>query len=202
MMRIITGRARGAKLYTLDGDNTRPTAERTKEAIFSMIQFDIEGRTVLDLFAGSGQLGLEAVSRGAVHADLVDKSKQAIEIVRKNMIKTRLALDCNAYCADFSDFLRGHRGKGQYDLVFLDPPYSAKLIPEALKCLVHFDLLKPCFTIVCETRDDADVFGGDTALKSHFLVKKQTHYGVAHITILEPTTVNNTENAKASEDTV
>lgn len=186
MMRIITGRARGTKLYTLDGEATRPTAERTKEAVFSMIQFDIEGRTVLDLFSGSGQLGLEAVSRGAVHADLVDKSKSAIEIVRKNMIKTRLALECSAYCADFSDFLRGHRGRGQYDLVFLDPPYDAKVIPEALKNLIRYDLLKPSFTIVCESREANDVFGGDTALAARFSVRKQSKYGLAFVTILEP----------------
>lgn len=186
MMRIITGRARGSKLYTLEGENTRPTAERTKEAIFSMIQFDIEGRNVLDLFAGSGQLGLEAVSRGAVHADLVDKSKAAIEVVRKNMVKTKLALDCNAFCADFSDFLRGHKGRDKYDLVFLDPPYDAKVIPEALKNLIRYDLLKPFSTIVCETREADDVFRGDTALASRFLIKKQMRYGIAIVTILTP----------------
>lgn len=185
MMRIITGRARGTKLYTLEGENTRPTAERTKEAVFSMIQFDIEGRTVLDLFAGSGQLGLEAVSRGAAHADLVDKSKAAIDVVRKNMIKTKLALDCSAFCADFSDFLRGHRGRGQYDLVFLDPPYDAKVIPEALKNLLRYDLLKPSSTVVCESRDIKDVFGGDKSLAARFSVKKQAKYGVAFVTILE-----------------
>lgn len=186
MMRIITGRARGTKLYTLEGENTRPTAERTKEAVFSMIQFDIEGRNVLDLFAGSGQLGLEAVSRGAAHADLVDKSKAAIEVIRRNMVKTKLALDCSAFCADFSDFLRGHRGRGQYDLVFLDPPYDARVIPEALKNLLRYDLLKPVFTIVCESRDADDVFGGDKALMAHFSVKKQAKYGVAFVTILGP----------------
>ncbi len=186
MMRIITGRARGAKLYTLEGESTRPTAERTKEAVFSMIQFDIEGRNVLDLFAGSGQLGLEAVSRGAKHADLVDKSKAAIEVVRKNMVKTKLALDCNAFCADFSDFLRGHKGREQYDLVFLDPPYDARVIPEVLKNLLRYDLLKPYFTIVCETRDAADVFGGDKSLEARFTLKKQSRYGVAVVTILAP----------------
>lgn len=186
MMRIITGRARGTKLYTLDGENTRPTSERVKEAVFSMIQFDIEGRTVLDLFAGSGQLGLEAVSRGAAHADLVDKSKNAIEVIRKNTVKTRLALECGVYCADFSEFLRKHRGRGQYDLVFLDPPYDAKVIPEALRVLVSNDLLKPSFTIVCESRSEADVFGGDKTLAVHFSVKKQSRYGIATVTILEP----------------
>lgn len=185
MMRIITGRARGTKLYTLDGENTRPTAERVKEAVFSMIQFDIEGRTVLDLFAGSGQLGLEAVSRGAAHADLVDRSRDAIEVIRRNTVKTRLALDCGVYCADFSEFLQKHRGRGQYDLVFLDPPYTSKAVPDALRALVAYDLLKPAFTIVCETRSEDDVFAGDARLSERFSVKKQARYGIACVTILE-----------------
>ena len=185
MMRIITGKARGVKLLTLDGENTRPTAERAKEAIFSMIQFDIEGRTVLDLFSGSGQLGLEAVSRGASHADLVDKSRDAIEVIRKNAIKTKLSLDCAIYCSDFLEFLQKHKGRGQYDLIFLDPPYHSKCIPDALRALVKLDLLKPMFTIVCETQNASDVFMGDAALEKHFSVRKQARYGVANITILE-----------------
>ena len=86
-MRIITGSARGTKLYTLEGLETRPTAERTKEAVFSMLQFDLEGREVLDLFAGSGQMGLEAVSRGAASATFVDKSKDAAKIIAQNIEK-------------------------------------------------------------------------------------------------------------------
>ena len=158
-----------------------------------MIQFDIEGRTVLDLFAGSGQMGLEAVSRGALHADLVDKSKQAIEVIRKNTVKTKLALDCGVYCADFSDFLQKHRGRGQYDLVFLDPPYDAKLIPEALKCLLRYDLLKPIFTIVCESRNEADIFRGDKALEAVFSVKKQVRYGTVCVTVLVPKDAEGTD---------
>ena len=184
MMRIITGRARGTKLYTLDGERTRPTAERTKEAVFSMLQFDIEGRTVLDLFAGSGQLGLEAVSRGAAHADLVDKSRDAIEVVRKNAIKTKLSLDCGIFCSDFSEFLQKHRGRGQYDLVFLDPPYDARVIPDVLRLLLRYDLLKPHFTVVCETQNAEDVFCGDKSLAERFSVMKEARYGAAYITVL------------------
>ena len=90
MMRIITGKARGVKLRTLEGEATRPTAERTKEAVYSMLQFGIEGRVVLDAFAGSGQMGLEALSRGAERAVLVDKSKDAVDIIRKNVELTRM----------------------------------------------------------------------------------------------------------------
>ena len=185
MMRIITGRARGTKLMTLEGDTTRPTAERTKEAVFSVLQFDVRDSAVLDLFAGSGQLGLEAVSRGATHADLVDKSRDAIEVIRKNAIKTKLSLDCSIYCSDFSEFLQKHKGRGQYDLIFLDPPYHSKCIPDALRALVKFDLLKPMFTIVCESQNASDVFMGDAALEKHFSVRKQARYGIANITILE-----------------
>ena len=99
-MRIITGSARGVSLLTLPGEATRPTAERTKEAVFSMIQFDIEGRKVLDLFAGSGQLALEALSRGAAEAVLCDNSKEAINIIKKNAEKTRLAAKGKIYAAD------------------------------------------------------------------------------------------------------
>ena len=89
-MRIITGKAKGTKLLTLEGNDTRPTSERSKEAIFSMLQFDIEGRDVLDLFAGCGQLSLEALSRGAAHAVMTDKSAEAIRIIRTNAAKTKL----------------------------------------------------------------------------------------------------------------
>ena len=195
MMRIITGKARGVKLATLEGEHTRPTAERAKEAIFSMIQFDIEGRTVLDLFSGSGQLGLEAVSRGASHADLVDKSRDAIEVIRKNAIKTKLSLDCSIYCSDFSEFLQKHKGRGQYDLIFLDPPYHSKCIPDALRALVKFDLLKPMFTIVCVSQNASDVFMGDPALEKHFSVRKQVRYGIANITILEALSEQSGEEA-------
>ena len=97
MMRIITGKARGIKLATLEGENTRPTSERAKEAVFSMLQFEIEGRAVLDLFAGSGQMGLEAVSRGAESAVFVDKSKDAIAIIGKNIEKTKLSDSCRVF---------------------------------------------------------------------------------------------------------
>lgn len=185
-MRIITGRARGTKLQTLEGEHTRPTSERVKEAVFSMIQFDIEGRTALDLFAGSGQLGLEAVSRGALHADLVDNSKDAVRVMQQNALKTKLALDCGVFCADFSDFLRGHRGRGKYDLVFLDPPYASGVIPEALTLLYRYDLLKPYAIIVCESREPEDVCGSHTALEGKFKVLKQTRYSITTVTLLSP----------------
>lgn len=184
MMRIITGRARGVRLSTLAGENTRPTAERTKEAIFSMIQFEIRGARVLDLFAGSGQMGLEAVSRGAAHAVLCDRARDAVEVIRQNALKTRLAPDCEIVCNDFESVLRMQRNREAFDLVFLDPPYAIGAIPKALELLVEYGLLKEGATVVCESASEDDVFAGNAALESCFEVLRRTRYGAAHVTLL------------------
>ena len=182
-MRIITGSARGASLLTLPGEATRPTAERTKEAVFSMIQFDIEGRKVLDLFAGSGQLALEALSRGAASAVLCDSSKEAINIIKKNAEKTRLSDKCKIYSSD-AKVLIGRLGDERFDIVFLDPPYALKTIPEILHLLLVNKKLKSTSIIVCETSEAADVFCNDTSLSEKFNIKKQTRYGAACVTIM------------------
>ncbi len=184
MMRIITGTARGVRLTTLEGENTRPTSERVKEAFFSMLQFEIEERQVLDLFAGSGQLGLEAVSRGAAHAVLVDRSKDAVEVIKKNSLKTKLALSCEILCADYAEFLRSCRGRKRFDLVFLDPPYALGLLPKALQALLDARALLPNATLVCETARPEDLFAGDDALAAHFEMLKQVRYGAAYVTLL------------------
>ena len=184
-MRIITGSARGAKLITLEGEATRPTAERTKEAIFSMIQFDIEGRRVLDLFAGSGQLALEALSRGAAEAVLCDSSKEAAEVIRKNAAKTRLSDKISLHVCD-SLKLIPKLGADKFDLVFLDPPYALMLIPSVLNSLIANKKLKPTSIIVCESATEADVFCGDSNLESMFEIKKKAKYGAAFVTIMEP----------------
>ena len=180
-MRIITGRAKGIKLKTLEGENTRPTAERVKEAVFSMLQFDIEGRSVLDLFAGSGQMALEALSRGASSAVLVDKSKDAIAIVKDNAQKTKLDGHCQIYCADYLDFLKRINGKS-FDIIFLDPPYALNMYKPALRSLLDNRLLKPSSIVVCESADSS-VFEKDEELMSNFTVEKQTKYGNTLITI-------------------
>ena len=183
-MRIITGSAKGITLKTLEGDATRPTAERVKEAVFSMIQFDIEGRSVLDLFAGSGQMGLEALSRGAASATLVDKSRDAIAIIRNNATKTKLEDKCTIYQADYLDFIRRFSGK-QYDIVFLDPPYALKMYKPALDAMLKASILKPTTLIICESGEDT-VFEGDTELASKFVIEKQTRYSKTYITIFRP----------------
>lgn len=178
-MRIITGSARGTKLLTLDGLNTRPTAERTKEAVFSKLQFDLEGRTVLDLFAGSGQMGLEALSRGATHAVLCDKAKEAVDIITKNAEKTRLKDRCTILCAAHSDCLdRLAQTDKRFDIVFLDPPYAFDLLSDTLVQLCSRSLLKRGAQIICESGNS------DFTIPESLALVKQSKYGVAYVTIL------------------
>ncbi len=182
-MRIITGSARGRALVTLPGEATRPTAERTKEAVFSRLQFDIEGRRVLDLFAGSGQMGLEALSRGAAVAVLVDRAKDAVEVIRKNAANTKLADRCTILCADAMSYL--DRERAGFDIVFLDPPYATSLVVSALEKLVKNELLKTGAMVICESGKE-DIFEGNEALASKFEIVKQAKYGIAYVTILTP----------------
>ena len=182
MMRIITGRARGTHLLTLEGEATRPTSERAKEAVFSMLQFELAGRRVLDLFAGSGQMALEAVSRGAKEAVLVDASPRAVDIIKKNVAKTHFEAECQVVCARHTDFLqRGTRER--FDLVVLDPPYADRLIPDTLRALIKGAFLSEGAIVVCESAQE-DVFGGDDATAACFAVRKAAKYGVAYVTIL------------------
>ena len=185
MMRIITGRARGVRLNTLSGDATRPTLERTKEAVFSMIQFALRDANVLDLFAGSGQLGLEAISRGARHAVLCDASREAIGVIRQNVQKTRFEAECDVLCMDYRAYLQAPRRADRFDLVFLDPPYALGAVPVALRMLLENDLLADGAKLVCETGAEADVFGSDDALRASFAIARQARYGAAYVTILE-----------------
>lgn len=185
MMRIITGSARGTHLFTLPGDATRPTSERAKEAVFSMLQQKPMGARVLDLFAGSGQLGLEALSRGAKQAVFVDGAKEAVQILRKNAEKTHLADRAVISQSDALAYLRSCREQ-PFDLVFLDPPYAAGLLPACLALLAERGLLHPNAVIVAESGAAEDVFGDDAALRSRYKIQKQSRYGVAYITMLTP----------------
>lgn len=183
MMRIITGKAKGIKLETLSGENTRPTSERAKEAVFSMLQFDLEGREVLDLFAGSGQMGLEAVSRGAAGATFVDKAKDAVAVINKNIEKTKLKDNCHAFCADVSDYIRTVKGRRKFDIVFIDPPYALRALPQTLSALINAELLKDTSIIVCES-EEADIFENSPELSRKFEIVRTSKYGIAHVTVL------------------
>lgn len=129
-MRVITGSARGMTLRTLEGDNVRPTTDKVKEAVFSIIQFEIEGRRILDLFAGSGQLGIEALSRGAESAVFVDADKNAVRIVKENLAKTKLDYKATVAQTDSLAFLS--MTDRIFDIAFLDPPFSTGLLEKAL----------------------------------------------------------------------
>ena len=146
-MRVITGTARGRKLVTLEGMDVRPTTDMVKEAMFNIIQFDIEGRRVLDLFAGTGQLGIEALSRGAAEAVFVDESAKSLKLVRTNL--ERCGLKGRVEQADSIGFLRR---AGKFDLVFLDPPYDSDLLEKALEAIQNVDILNDGGIIVCESR--------------------------------------------------
>ena len=185
MMRIITGKARGTKLNTLEGLNTRPTSERAKEAVFSMIQFEIPGGNVLDLFAGSGQMGLEALSRGAARATFVDNSKEAIAVINQNVKKTHFDNESLVVTSEFEAYLKRVSGREKYDFVFLDPPYASDCIKKALKCLTEYNLLSKSATLICESGKE-NILDGEDELKEKFEIVKQTKYGVAYVTIMKP----------------
>lgn len=147
-MRVITGKARGVALKTPDGMATRPTAERVKEALFSTIQFDIPTAKVLDLFAGTGQLGIEALSRGAGSAVFVDAREDACKLVRENLRRTRLEEAARVVRSDYAVFLKNC--KDSFDIIFLDPPYGEKFLENALKMITEIDILQSGGIIVCE----------------------------------------------------
>lgn len=147
-MRVITGSARGRRLRELEGMETRPTTDRVKEGLFNVLQCDIEGRRVLDLFAGTGQLGIECLSRGAASAVFVDRRADAVKLVRENLSVTGLQDRARVVRGDSMEYLRTLREK--FDLVFLDPPYQAGLLEPALEALAGFDILNPHGIIVAE----------------------------------------------------
>ena len=150
-MRVITGVARGVRLGALEGIDTRPTIERVKEAMFSAIQFEVPGRRVLDLFAGSGQLGIEALSRGAVHADFADSSKDSCAVIADNLKRCNFEDTASVFCRDWRSFLES--ATSPYHLVLLDPPYGKGLCAAAMEKLVEKNLITEQTIVICETAD-------------------------------------------------
>jgi 16S rRNA (guanine(966)-N(2))-methyltransferase RsmD len=174
MMRVITGTARGKRLKTLEGDATRPTSERIKGAIFSSIQFEIEGRRVLDLFAGSGQMGIEALSRGAESAFFVDSSREAMEIVKANVTDCGFAAKSKYLVQDYRNYIRKASGREGFDLVFIDPPYADASALDALSRLARAGLLAEGAIVCIEA---GEPFSGEEEELSGFEVLKNTSYG-------------------------
>ncbi|MBR6562659.1 MAG: 16S rRNA (guanine(966)-N(2))-methyltransferase RsmD [Clostridia bacterium] len=150
-MRIITGTARGTKLKTLPGNDTRPTTEICKEAVFSVIQFELHDRVMLDLFGGCGQMALEALSRGAERAVIVDASRAACEIIKENAQKTKLMKQCRVVTSDWKEYIRGASGREKFDLVYLDPPYQEGILDEVMHRLQYSELLADDAIVICES---------------------------------------------------
>ena len=147
-MRVIAGSARGIQLNTPDGLQTRPTIDRVKEALFSIIHFDLPGAAVLDLFGGTGQLGIEALSRGAERAVFVDASETACKLIRTNLKKTNFTDKAQVVRCDYLDYLKQCRNK--FDIVLLDPPYAEVFLENALKMIVEIDILQSGGIIIAE----------------------------------------------------
>lgn len=175
MMRIITGKAKGKKLVSLEGEATRPTSERIKEAIFSCIQFDVEGRHVLDLFAGSGQMGLEALSRGAEKATFIDLSREAMDIVKQNCKITGFFESSHFLVSDWRNYIRKAAGRDKFDLVFIDPPYAMECCADAAAYIAEKELIIPGAIVVLESGEE-EISLEDPRL-SGYRVIKSTHYG-------------------------
>ena len=145
-MRVITGIARGRKLKVLEGDSVRPTTDKVKESIFSAIQFDIEGRRVLDLFAGSGQLGIEAISRGAESATFIDNSNAALDVIRDNVANVGFSKTAHIIKSDYASYLL--MTPDRFDIAFVDPPYGTGVLQNALEILPR--VMNSYGIIICE----------------------------------------------------
>lgn len=154
-MRIIGGNSRGTKLYTLEGLNTRPTLDRVKESMFNILQNNIKDRIILDLFAGSGAIGLEFISRGAKKAFLCEKEKKAIDIINKNIQKMHVESKVKIAFMDYRKFLETSNDK--YDLIFLDPPYETDFISKSTELIIKKNLLNDDGIIIAETDQEERV---------------------------------------------
>ena len=172
-MRVITGSARGRKLKTPANYDVRPTTDNVKESIFNIISFDIEGRRVLDLFAGTGQMGIEALSRGAAEAVFVDNSRESLKTVKDN-------LQLCGFKAPViqSDALAFIKSSTPFDIIFIDPPYDSGLYIPVLQEIERFDLLNEGGIIIAESRMDCEL----PELKPPYYLLKEYRYGRIRLT--------------------
>ena len=181
-MRIISGTARGTKLFTLDGLETRPTLDRVKESIFNIIQNQIKDSVVLDLFSGSGAIGLEMLSRGASKAVLCDNSKFAIEIIKKNIEKTHMSEKVKLYNLNFEDCIEKNKNN-KFDIIYLDPPYNTDYIIKSLNKIIDFKLINSKGLIILETDDEERILEEIKNIKIKIADKRK--YGRATIIFLK-----------------
>ena len=154
-MRVISGSARGRRLKELQGMDTRPTTDKVKESLYNIIQFEIPDRKVLDLFGGTGQLGIEALSRGARHCTFVEMRRDAVSLLKENLKITTLQDNARVVQGDSIAFLSSCRE--QFDVILLDPPYHTDLMDRALDSILRFDILAEHGIIVCETAAEREL---------------------------------------------
>jgi 16S rRNA (guanine(966)-N(2))-methyltransferase RsmD len=182
-MRIISGTAKGTKLYTLEGISTRPTLDRVKESLFNIIYDDIEDASVLDLFSGSGAIGLEFASRGAKNVYLCDKSKSACEIIRKNIEKTHLEPKVKLYNLDFIKMIKEIKDE-KLDIIYIDPPYKTDFIKIAVSELIKNESIKEQTLIIAET-DEYEKITKQLAEIDNIRIIDKRKYGRVHILFLK-----------------
>ena len=176
-MRVISGSARGRRLKELQGMDTRPTTDKVKESLFNIIQFEIEGRRVLDLFGGTGQLGIEALSRGADHCTFVDMRKEAAALIRENLRLTGLSERSRVVQGDALSFLSSCGEK--FDVILLDPPYHTELLEKSVERITEFDILREHGIIICESAAERQL----PALPPPYERGREYRYGKIRLTV-------------------
>ena len=173
-MRVITGEARGRKLVTLEGEDVRPTTDRVKEGMFNIIQFDLEGANVIDLFAGSGQLGIEALSRGAKHCTFIDSANRSVEVVKQNLKTVGFEKRASVFCGDAKMYIG--LSKAKFDIALLDPPYNKNIIDAVLPSVA--EKMTDYGVIICESALDEKL--PETA--GEFSIHREYRYGKIKLT--------------------
>ncbi|MDO4568243.1 MAG: 16S rRNA (guanine(966)-N(2))-methyltransferase RsmD [Clostridia bacterium] len=177
-LRIIAGTAKGRRIAAVDGLETRPTLDRVREAVFGMIQFEVAGAAVLDLFAGSGAMGIEALSRGAGSALFCDRSQRCVEVIRSNL--AALGFEAEVRCDDCFAMLRQlARERRGFDIVFLDPPYASGLAHECAAMLVELELLRKGGVLIVERASNVPV-----CIPRGLAAERERRYGAAGVTLL------------------
>lgn len=174
-MRVITGKARGRRLKEPKNMQIRPTTDMVKEAVFNIVQFDIEGRRVLDLFAGTGQLGIEALSRGAQSCVFVDENRDAVALVRENVAHCELE---GAQIIQ-AESLRYLERCDKFDLIFIDPPYDSGLCDKSLRKIFKFDKLTDGGIIICENLRETPVFSAQPP----YSLRREYNYGKIKLSV-------------------
>lgn len=182
-MRIISGIAKGTKLYTLEGESTRPTLDRIKESLFSIIQTYIKDSVVLDLFSGSGALALEALSRGAKKAVLCDKSYNAIKIINQNIEKTHMKEKTEVICSDYKKCI--FTVKDKFDIIFIDPPYKLDIAIKSVELVLQNNILMDDGLIIIETDDEIRELKNIEKLNYNIEIIDQRTYGRVKLIFLK-----------------